>query len=393
MRAPSQFRASAPLTARVPSRTVVPPALVLALVGCRAILGIDEKVPIDAGRGADAMAEDAPSDGPAPDAGSADAACPDAKTSCGAVCRDTSQDPAHCGACNRVCARGDTCIHGACAQAVASGVGALVTQADVSANGYLFWSDTTGGAVRRMAIDTSTVDAVMSPPAAPLGYRRVGSRIVVLDRAGSIYSRVVSGPGAVTTLASGQTNATFVEADDTYAYFGAGGEVRRVPREGGSVEALAGGLDRPTYVRLSTAETGALYALCEGTSTPGVYVLPRNGGTATRMLGGPVKGLAVGLSHVVTGRTDRRELVAIDRNPPYTVSLLVKDVDVTFIALEGASVFATTTDGTLLRAELGVEGALVLGRGFPELGPVAPSSSDRLYWFSAGTLYSGPKSL
>ena len=264
-------------------------------------------------------------------------------------------------------------------------------QAEISNNGYLFWSDTAGGAVRRLAIDTSTIDVVVSPPSAPLGYRRIGPRIYVADRSGNVVSRVVSGPGAVTTVATGQKDVAYVEADETYVYFGADGELRRVAREGGSVDVLAQGLDRPTVVRFSSTEAGPLYVLCEGTTAPGIYVVPRDGGSATRMADGPARGLAVGPSHVVTGRVAQRDLVAIDRTPPYAVSVLAADVDVRFVAVDGSGVFASTTDGTLLRAEIGVTGARVLGRGFPDLGPVAPSTTDRMYWFSAGTLYVGPK--
>lgn len=365
--------------------------MLIASVGCRAVLGIDEKTFADVGPTADATPGPPVPDSSLPDATGPDASCPSDMTACGATCRDTSRDPAHCGGCDRTCTGGDTCHFGACGRIVASGAGGVVPQAEVSNNGYLFWSDTGGGAVRRLAIDTSTIDVVVSPPSAPLGYRRIGPRIYVADRSGNVVSRVVSGPGAVTNVATAQKDVVSVEADETYVYFGAGGEIRRAAREGGAMDVLAAGLDHPTYVRLSSTETGALYVLCEGASSPGVYVVPRDGGAATPMTVGLARGLAVGASHVVTGRVNQRDLVAIDRNPPYAVSVLAEDVDVRFVAVDGSSVFASTTDGKLLRAEIGLRGARVLGRGFPDLGPVAPSTTDRLYWFSAGSIYVGPK--
>jgi hypothetical protein len=128
---------------------------------------------------------------------------------------------------------------------------------------HVYWSDVDGNAIKRRSLsslgDDILADAVVSSEAGPRDIALDAKNIYWITSEGRIRSRPKDGSGVPVTLASGQTGAESIIVDSQYIYWTNwvdGGEVNRVPNDGGGVETMASGQKSPWSI---TQDCGTIY--------------------------------------------------------------------------------------------------------------------------------------
>ncbi len=191
-----------------------------------------------------------------PDSGSdgAPEAAPDAtitcvapSANCNGVATDgcetnTSDDPAHCGACAHDCF-GGACVSGVCG-AVTVATSIIGNPWDVTTDAtHLYWTENMPGAVGRSLPDGSSLEVLGTGLGSLRGLAVDATHVYFAfhDVNGSIQ-RVPRAGGTIETFAANEPWPLRVLADATHVYWSCyqnAGRIRRAPKTGGPAETIA----------------------------------------------------------------------------------------------------------------------------------------------------------